>query len=108
MPLAKVEEAVVEVMLSTGRLRPVYKVEVPNDTKFADDWIEKRDPGEVVPTPTNPVFLSTQKSAPPDVDVPTANNALPPGVEEATYKGPANEDVAVVEVAMRLGRVVVP
>ena len=61
--------------------------------------------GVVVPIPTNPVFLSTHNNG---LEVPTAKSALPVGVDEAIYKGPANEDVAVVEVAMRLGRVVVP
>ncbi len=61
--------------------------------------------GLLVPIPTNPLFLSTHING---LDVPTAKSALPPGVEVPTYRDPANEEVAVVEVAMRFGRVVVP
>lgn len=56
---------------------------------------ERREPGLVVPMPRLPLSLFTNSRG---ELVPTANKAFWVGVEEATYKLPANVEVAVVEV----------
>ena len=63
MPLANVDVAVVLVALMTGTLIAVYMVEVPELTKFAAPWMERREPGVVVPMPTRPDCM-TLKSWP--------------------------------------------
>ena len=102
------------------------------------DWMERREPGDVVPRPKDPLLsmvscsmlfalATTNDRANPLLmplteslalgledpipvlpelrsiqrrgeEVPTAKEAEPVGVEDATYRGPANEEVAVVEV----------
>jgi len=61
MPLPKVEVAVVLVALMTETFRPVYIVEVPDDTKFAAPWMERREPGVEVPMPRKLLVLSTAR-----------------------------------------------
>ena len=69
-----------------------------------DACTERSEAGLVVPMPILPLFLSIQNNG---EDVPTANKALPWGEEDAMYRAPAMDEVAVVEVEMRLGKVVV-
>ena len=111
------------------------------------DWMERREPGVVVPRPRKPLlrivrvsmlleFASANARVAPapfpvmdsravgldepmpmlpellsihrsGLDVPTAKSALPVGVDDAIYNGPANEEVAVVEVEVMFGNVVV-
>ena len=42
------------------RLRPLYRVEVAEATKFPTFWMERIEPGVVVPMPTFP-FAKTEK-----------------------------------------------
>jgi hypothetical protein len=79
--LAKVEVAAVPVRLRYGVVRPVYIDEVAELLKLAEFCIEKREPGEVVPTPTRSL-KSTVKAV--LVEEPTEKNALvAPAVVEA-------------------------
>ena len=49
------------VALNAGAFRPRYKEEVAAERKFPAPWIEKIDPGVVVPTPTNPLPSTINK-----------------------------------------------
>ena len=71
---ANVDVVVVPVTFKTGVCRAVYIVEVPLPTKLAELFIEKRVPGDDVPTPTSPC-LSIMKYMP--VDEPTSRAFSP-------------------------------
>ena len=75
---------------------PVASSEEVAVLKFAMEPMENRDPGDVDAMPTQPVFLLMVKMG---LEVPKETSADASGVVEPTENVPANEVVAVVEVA---------